>query len=425
MEDGTTVQCPDCGEAMFPWGPASDGTARHFKHHSREKDCDAVGGESAVHAKLKSLAVSQLRIEFNDLERHGPEIKLDAPESDETKYRQADALIEFEGRDPQLGTGLIAEVQYRNFGKDKSDVLADYLAQDYAVVWLFEDDFSTERCLLDADRFRDRAQNVVWPDHVAPHTDWEPQFEVRQIGEYQSEVPATMPTEWHHDLERSVWNDRPWEERFTGESDPVNRALVEWTMEDDVWNPQQSVPVTMNLSKWLADDGVVLFVNFEADYPDQHKRNGPTVTERLDHVVSQYGIDMAYDNIFSEFDITIESVTVSSPSEWDTQLRSKNRQFRFVPADLYEEYVTVWEDNESDPLRDSGEENTKTYDVEKPVSPFEDVQCQNCGSYTYAPSAGEYCGKCGTAYDWVWNVKTGRIDSESIPDSISVRFNSS
>lgn len=420
VSDGETVQCPDCGETMFPWGPASDGTARHFKHHSRGNDCDAVGGESAVHAKLKSLAVSQLRLEFDALERHGPEIKLDAPTSNGVEYRQADALIEFDNRDPQLGTGLIAEVQYRHFGKDKADVLADYLAQDYAVVWLSEDDFSTDQCLLDADTFRDRAQNVVWPDHVPSRADWEAPFEVPHIGAHQRDVPATMPTEWHRDLERSVWDDRPWEDRFTGESNPVHRALVEWTIEDDVWDHQQSIPATMHLPKWLTDAEELLFVNFEADYPDQHKRDGPTVTERLDHVIEHYGIDTAYENIFTEIEVIFESVTVSAPGEWGTELRPKNRQFRFVPADLYDEYVAVWETNESDTQRGQGEKQPTTYDVEKPVTPFEDVQCHNCGAYTHAPSAGDRCGKCGTAYDWAWNVRTGRIDPESVPESGSL-----
>lgn len=409
VENGVTVRCPDCGDTMYPWGPASDGTARHFKHHNRGKDCDAVGGESATHAKLKSLAVSQLRIEFDGLERHGPEIKLDAPETPETEYRLADALIEFEERDPQLGKGLIAEVQYRNFGKDKSAVLADYLIQGYAVVWLSEDDFSTERCLLNADDFRDRAQRVVWPGHVASETDWQPPFHVEPIGEYQSEVPATMPIEWHRDLERAVWEDRPWQERFSGGSKPTHQALVEWTMEEDVWDPQHSVPATMHLSKWLADTGEALFVSFEADYHNQDRHDGPSVTDRLDHVVEHYGVDTAYESIFTAFETSFEPVSVSSPEDWETQLQAKNRQFRFVPVELYEEYVDVWENRKQE----------VTYDVEKPVTPFEDVQCHNCGAHAYVPSAGERCGKCGTAYDWEWNVRTDRIDSESVPDSVT------
>jgi hypothetical protein len=194
-------------------------------------------------------------------------------------------------------------------------------------------------------------------------------------------------------------------------------------MEDDVWDPNQSVPATMHLPKWLTDAEELLFVNFDTDYLDQDKRDGPTVTDRLDHVVDHYGIDTAYENIFTEIESTFESITVSAPSGWDTQPRPKHRQFRFVPADLYDEYVAVWQDNDRGTDREHDDEQATTYDVEKPVTPFEDVQCHDCGAYTHAPSAGEQCGKCGTEYDWAWNVQTGRIDPESVPTSVSLHSN--
>ncbi len=54
----TNVRCPDCGDEMHPWNPSEDGIACHFQHYELDRDCDAVGGESDLHRRMKSLAVS-------------------------------------------------------------------------------------------------------------------------------------------------------------------------------------------------------------------------------------------------------------------------------------------------------------------------------------------------------------------------------
>jgi len=56
------------------------------------------------------------------------------------------------------------------------------------------------------------------------------------------------------------------------------------------------------------------------------------------------------------------------------------------------------------------------YEHERPYGPFDDVQCHVCGNYNYAKNAPECCQKCGTEYDWEWNVRTGRVSRESVPD---------
>jgi len=40
------------------------------------------------------------------------------------------------------------------------------------------------------------------------------------------------------------------------------------------------------------------------------------------------------------------------------------------------------------------------------------------GMYNYWKNAGDRCGNCGTIYDWVWNVESGRISEGSIPADI-------
>jgi len=62
-----------------------------------------------------------------------------------------------------------------------------------------------------------------------------------------------------------------------------------------------------------------------------------------------------------------------------------------------------------------------TADLSRPPTRFDDVQCLGCGNYQYAPNAGLLCPTCGKPYDWEWNVETGRIKQESIPDNPPVR----
>lgn len=104
---------------------------------------------------MKSLAVSRLRNLFGDrAKRCVPEYTLKAPVTDDVDYRQADALVEFEHRDSQLGEGLIVEVQYRNKSKDIGVTTDDFLAQDYSVIWAegqhFTSDLFEIRPMLDA-----------------------------------------------------------------------------------------------------------------------------------------------------------------------------------------------------------------------------------------------------------------------------------
>ena len=158
VEDGETVKCIDCGEEMFPRGPMSDGRSRHFVHHGDIGGSGCVGGEgeSDIHRKLKSQAVSGLKHRFSEeYDLCEPEVKLDVtntPSSEDT--RRADALVAFEGRHSVLGEGLIIEVQYRNRGKNTAEVTADYLELGYSVLWVTPDDFESDR--LDVDSVTDR-----------------------------------------------------------------------------------------------------------------------------------------------------------------------------------------------------------------------------------------------------------------------------
>ncbi|WP_336328711.1 hypothetical protein [Halovenus sp. HT40] len=144
VPDGTDVACPACGEKLRPRGPFRDGTARHFYHTSNFGTCS--GGESETHRKLKSLAVSALRNQFNDIaEKIRPEVAIDVSETPtQVDQRRADALVQFRSRHQRYGQGLAIEVQYQNNQKDIRGVTHDYLTNDLSVFWADQRNFQED-----------------------------------------------------------------------------------------------------------------------------------------------------------------------------------------------------------------------------------------------------------------------------------------
>ncbi|QHS17215.1 hypothetical protein GWK26_08710 [haloarchaeon 3A1-DGR] len=179
VDDGETVFCPTCSGRMRPRG--GDQRARHFMHIENLKrgegtDCpgvDDVVGESEIHRKLKSLAVSGLRERFveKEIQRCGPEEKVQIYRGElDIQIRRADALIEFRDENPFFGDGVVIEVQYRNLDKDIPQVTADYLREGFSVFWARENDFSENS--FDLDRFEqafsDRVATAFAPYYSDP-----------------------------------------------------------------------------------------------------------------------------------------------------------------------------------------------------------------------------------------------------------------
>jgi len=244
VENGTDVTCPECGEQMHPWGPSVDGRARHFQHYS-DRECVTAGGESAIHRKLKSIAVSKLRTVFG--ERAAvcePEVTLDAPKSDAAD-RRADALVRFAERDEELGKGLIIEVQYKNKGKNKAATERDYLAQDYAVVWVTPDDYAenelthTERSLrLTA---RHAAINHFHEFVDVPEFYQRPRRRFMDLGLSESVVPATIPTDYYDEAARELWEQQSWRSLLKPPKRYYKKASY----------GHSRVPVKLNIAPWL------------------------------------------------------------------------------------------------------------------------------------------------------------------------------
>lgn len=140
--------CPNSGYRVTHISESSDGRVPHFRYCPNTPEYGRVG-QTEEHLKLvqESIAASEVTRLLSDVTVTETLIETGghaAPVSDKNG-RQRDVQLEFEDRDPQLGEGLIIEVQVKNKSKDKHLTTADYLAEDseYSVLWLSDDDFDT------------------------------------------------------------------------------------------------------------------------------------------------------------------------------------------------------------------------------------------------------------------------------------------
>lgn len=134
VQKGNLLECPKCGDQLKirdSHRRKGSFVARHFYHAAEEEtDC---GGESPPHLRMKSIAYSKLTTEYPDAT-----IGLEQQLGD----RRADILVEFpQPRFPE-GRGIGVEVQHKHEDKDVDAVTAEYLAAEYSVLWLGEEDFS-------------------------------------------------------------------------------------------------------------------------------------------------------------------------------------------------------------------------------------------------------------------------------------------
>ena len=125
---------------------------------------------------MKSLAVSWLKQRNFDgytLARCGPEIAVELRRGQTSlddyeagpAQRRADALAEFREPHQHYQKGVIVEVQYKNTGKDIRAVTDDYLNAGYSVIWMSEDDFGSDRCLLDQHDMEARTMTVYYREY--------------------------------------------------------------------------------------------------------------------------------------------------------------------------------------------------------------------------------------------------------------------
>lgn len=384
VPEQTDVECLECGELMRVWRRSSDGRARHFKHlgdigagsgGGRTSACDSVA-ESDIHIKWKSLAVDCLEQAFEgNIETCVMERRLDAPVS-EKAHRDGDVVVEFEERDPQLGKGIVAEVQHKHEDKDIEVTTADYIEQNFAVVWLDEGDFANDRCRLTEADLRKRARPKDWPEYVPASSKWQSQNEMvardvkvwrnaKAFDDVEYGAPATLPREWVDEAAQQVWSDTQWERIMerAGPRAETYRAQAAVPHIDSTRERRTSLrPVWLETLHFRESSWESLFV-------DEHPSESATSSQ----------------------EITLEfSPTLPNPF-W---------------KDVFE--------------RPPGPSSEPPYDVERPPGPHEDVQCHECGHYNYVKNADLVCQNCGEPYNWGWNVRTNRISRDSVPDHVSL-----
>ncbi|AEN07387.1 Competence CoiA family protein (plasmid) [halophilic archaeon DL31] len=128
VDDDEEVQCPVCNDSLrVREGPS---TARHF-YHPPDHSCS---GESALHLRMKSIAVEKLKDKYPDASVHVEFVTDEVP-------RRADVFVEFDQPRFPLGQGIAVEVQYRNEQKDLTETTASYFTGDTSVLWLFEENY--------------------------------------------------------------------------------------------------------------------------------------------------------------------------------------------------------------------------------------------------------------------------------------------
>lgn len=206
-----SLECPKCDDKLkirdshYRKGSF---VARHFYHAAEEEvDC---GGESPPHLRMKSIAYSKLTTEYPDAVI-GLEQQLGE--------RRADLLVEFpQSRFPE-GRGIGVEVQYKHEQKDVDSVTAEYLNEEYSVLWLDQEDFSGFNVDLSG-------IFPVWP-HSVQH-DFRNGYHgvihwLRQPKPANLSIDIVLPTEYFAEHSKSLhraweygkfdWGDKPsWNE---------------------------------------------------------------------------------------------------------------------------------------------------------------------------------------------------------------------
>ncbi|WP_324666071.1 hypothetical protein [Haloarcula sediminis] len=370
---------------MRVWSKYSDGRARHFKH-TENMGSDGSGGggaacesvaESDIHLKWKSLAADQLEEAFEGTVKDCEmEKRLAAPESDKN-HRSGDAVVTFEQRDSQLGQGVVVEVQHKNESKDIDAATADFIAQDYAVVWTDKADFGSDQWRMAEIDIRARAQEAAWPEQVPEQTVWwQPgQNHRAHQSEWQAarrelqlvDVPATLPREWHDEQARELWEQQSWHELFP------------------TWVEQES-------EEYPAQADIAEVRSEVLNGTEPTIQLPPTVIEAL------LFRTISWEKLFNP---GVEP-PYASRGEGSVEID--------IAPFIHQQ---TWKKWYRDGVRDRQSERD---DIDPPPTGHDDVQCHECESYFYWTHGYEECQTCGTEIDWAWNIVSGRISEDSVPE---------
>ncbi|RLM41310.1 hypothetical protein DVK00_20195 [Haloarcula sp. Atlit-47R] len=307
------------------------------------------------------------------------EKRLGAPHSDK-KRRFGDAVITFEKRDSQLGRGVVVEVQHKNESKDIDAATADFIEQDYAVVWTDADDFGKHQWRMAEVDVRSRAQEAAWPEWVPSQSEWwQPPYSHRAHQQEwhtaweelpSGEVPATLPPEWYDQKARYLWKQQSWDTLFP--------AWVEQGKEE--------YPAT----------------EYQAEVRDE-------VVDQSDLVIS-LPPDVIEPIVFRT--VSWERLFARGTEPPYSERSDVSLEINIAP--LIDE--RVWKQWYREGVRDR---QSKQDGIDPPPTAFDDVQCHECGNYFFWKNGYSECQNCGTEIDWQWNIATGRISEDSVPEEFN------
>jgi ssDNA-binding Zn-finger/Zn-ribbon topoisomerase 1 len=380
VPEHTDVSCPDCGEKMHvvKSHERQTGTfvSRHFRH-SREHGTGGGGaggkscGESDEHIKLKSIAASKLEHIFEDnCWKCELEYTLENTTTD-ANHRQADAILLFDDTDDQLGQGVAVEVQYKNKDKNKRAVERDYIENNISTVWVTPDDFGDHDVRLNEADIRYRAERSA-KRHITEHTS-------------HPALPNGHPPKDH--AEFKLHSVRVAREELEGEQELQPRKYH---------TPATFPEPVIDELRYRGNDWSALF----ADPPELHFRLQaaiPTVDSSIE-VQATFLERMFDEHLYHSNEWHRSAISRTDTAETELVFGA------ILPLEYLDSQLMKPVKNAPQP----------------PNTPHDDVQCHNCGKYRYAPNAPMKCQSCGTWYNWDWNIQTGRISHDSVPDSVSL-----
>jgi len=425
------LTCMDCQEPMHvvPEHVREDDVfvSRHFSHNPKTgaRDC-SLGGESEIHNRRKTIALSKALIEFDgECAEWGVEEQIGS--------KWADSYVWFTQPHPKYGHGLAIEYQHRNTSKNRDESTENYLNEGVTTVWLWGEQFTSNE---DVDLFGGEVI-PVWPTAVPEHTAWGPadEFELDTLllrpwtspNEAESsgygaqstpdrvtrhrqrtreiwdcdlpDAPSVLvhlPNEWYDVCISTLWEKAPWDLRF---HDLDAYDFEEWIASAHEEDTEMTTSMILPVEYYRE-----LATQLRQEVPWERFFSG-TVFEDNEH------LHRPRDGARSER--SGGNVTASIPLiDW---LIDVGRVLRLGGQST--SYDTV-------PLHDADPDDYHTYLLpyelavqtdfggpDRPPGPFDDVQCRNCEKYWNIGEERLECRHCGTDVDWDWNVRTGRIGS--------------
>lgn len=342
----------------------------HFKHRSNTSESGGdgcPGGESDPHIRMKEIAQHRLEWDFDG------EFTDTFPDTTFIGENMPDAGIRFDGPRRPWGKGILVEVQFKNKGKDKESTTQNYLNEGYSVCWLTESDFDNRSVdILSHDDL-----SPLWPFGVPEKQFWADQGRTSRdyvrgaLSETQRKVPATWYTSWYPDNRFPPWIRN----RLTTTDD--DRIMTTEAVRRRTWST-------------LFPDGVADW-DETPYYPGECNVADALQNESTEHIA---GTSPRY--------FLARWLADIGEGLWSRTTQGLNTVL--VPASIAETVIET-----AGPL-DIG------IDFDHPPGPFEDVQCWSCRAYWHVNSQQDECGKCGVPIDWEWNLATGRISQDKLPD---------